>query len=35
MTRLKIMSSSRLLKTGCNNVVRGGGALFIVVNNIV
>ena len=32
-TRLKIMTCSRLLKTGCNNVVLP--ILFIVVNNIV
>ena len=33
ITRLKIMTCSRLLKTGCNNVVLP--TLFIVVNNIV
>jgi hypothetical protein len=32
-TRLKIITCSRLLKTGCNNVVLP--TLFIVVNNIV
>ncbi len=32
-TRPKIMTCSRLLKTGCNNVVLP--TLFIVVNNIV
>ena len=32
-TRQKIMTCSRLLKTGCNNVVLP--TLFIVVNNIV
>ena len=33
VTRLKIITCSRLLKTGCNNVVLP--TLFIVVNNIV
>ena len=33
LTRLKIITCSRLLKTGCNNVVLP--TLFIVVNNIV
>ena len=32
-TRQKIMACSRLLKTGCNNVVLP--MLFIVVNNVV
>ena len=33
LTRQKIITCSRLLKTGCNNVVLP--TLFVVVNNIV
>ena len=34
ITRQKIMSCNRLLKTGCNNVNVVGATLFLVVNNI-